>query len=121
MAKKRKKREKEEADKKNWRLKIQTAKSKKDKKKKALSTLEKRKGIRKVEGLNPKKMKIEGEKIRMNQKKKKREKAEAENDETRIRWSSLRELFRKLKGLKRCLRQKKGANAHLVKNNSKWK
>ncbi|MED6111142.1 hypothetical protein PIB30_049788 [Stylosanthes scabra] len=120
MAKKRRKREEEEVDKKNWRLKIQTAKSKKDKKKKALSTLEKRKGIRKTEGSNPKKKKIEGEKIRRNRKKK-REKAETENDEARIRCSSLSELFRKLKGLKRCLRQKKGADAHLVKNNSKWK
>ncbi|MED6106919.1 hypothetical protein PIB30_009220 [Stylosanthes scabra] len=55
IAKKRRKREEEEADKKNWQLKIQAAKSKKDKKKKALSTLEKRKGIRKIEGSNPKK------------------------------------------------------------------
>ncbi|MED6208143.1 hypothetical protein PIB30_042407 [Stylosanthes scabra] len=121
MAKKRRKREEEDADKKNWRLKIQTAKSKKDKKKKALSTLEKRKGIRKTEGSNPKKKRKEGEKIRRNRKKKKTDKAEEEKDEARIRCSSLSELFRKFKGLKRCLRQKKGADAHLVKNNSKWK
>ncbi|MED6148313.1 hypothetical protein PIB30_051997 [Stylosanthes scabra] len=44
MAKKRRKRKEEEADKKNRELKSPTAKSKKDKKKKALSTLEKRKG-----------------------------------------------------------------------------
>ncbi|MED6181326.1 hypothetical protein PIB30_018264 [Stylosanthes scabra] len=105
MAKKRRKREEEDADKKNLQLKIQTTKGKKDKKKKALSTLEKR---------------IEGEKSRRNRKKK-RGKAEGENDEARIRCSSLNELFRKLKGLKRYLRQKKGADAHLVKNNSKWK
>ncbi|MED6146274.1 hypothetical protein PIB30_032991 [Stylosanthes scabra] len=120
MAKKRKKREEEETDKKNWRLKIQTTKSKKDKKKKALSILEKRKGIRKTEGSNPKKKRMEGQKSRRNRKKK-RDKAEKENDEARIRCSSLSELFRKLKGLKRCRRQKKGADAHLVKNNSKWK
>ncbi|MED6157577.1 hypothetical protein PIB30_024418 [Stylosanthes scabra] len=121
MAKKRRKRKEEEADKKNQELKSPTAKSKKDKKKKALSTLEKRKGIRKTEGSNPKKNKIEGGKIRRNRKKKKKEKTEEEKDEARIRCSSLSELFRKLKGLKRCLRQKKGADAHLVKNNSKWK
>ncbi|MED6185138.1 hypothetical protein PIB30_054127 [Stylosanthes scabra] len=121
IAKKRRKRKEEEADKKNRELKSPTAKSKKDKKKKALSTLEKRKGIRKTEGSNPKKKKIEGGKIRRNRKKKKREKAKEEKDEARIKCSSLSELFRKLKELKRCLRQKKGADAHLVKNNSKWK
>ncbi|MED6181525.1 hypothetical protein PIB30_020095 [Stylosanthes scabra] len=118
MSKKRRKHKEEETDKKNWRLKIQTAKSKKDKKKKALPTLEKRKGIRKTEGASHKKKKIEGEKSRRSRKKKK---AEEEKDDARIRCSSLSELFRKLKGLKRCLRQKKGAGAHLVKNNSKWK
>ncbi|MED6179412.1 hypothetical protein PIB30_000524 [Stylosanthes scabra] len=120
-AKKRRKRKEEEADEKNQQLKSPTAKSRKDKKKKALSTLEKRKGIRKTEGSNPKRKKTEGGKIRRNQKKKRREKAEEGMDEARIRCSSLSELFRKLKGLKRCLRQKKGADAHLVKNNSKWK
>ncbi|MED6208175.1 hypothetical protein PIB30_042628 [Stylosanthes scabra] len=121
MAKKRMKRKEEEADNKNWQLKIPTAKSKNDKKKKALSTLEKRKGIRKIEGSNPKKKKTEGKKIRGNRKTKKRDKAEEEKDEAWIRCSSLSELFRKLKELKRCLRQEKGADAHLVKNNSKWK
>ncbi|MED6160622.1 hypothetical protein PIB30_053110 [Stylosanthes scabra] len=121
MAKKRRKREEEEADKKNWRLKIQTAKSKKDKKKKALSTLEKWKKDKENRRIKPQKEEDRGEKIRRNRKKKKRDKAEEENDEARIRCSSLSELFRKLKGLKTCLRQKKGTDAHLVKNNSKWK
>ncbi|MED6110915.1 hypothetical protein PIB30_047395 [Stylosanthes scabra] len=70
MAKKRRKRKEKEADKKNQEFKIPTTKSKKDKKKKkkkkALSTLEKRKGIRKTEGSNPKKKKTEGGKIRRN-------------------------------------------------------
>ncbi|MED6172997.1 hypothetical protein PIB30_055240 [Stylosanthes scabra] len=121
IAKKRKKREEEEADKKNWQLKVKTAKSQKEKKKKALSTLEKRKGIRKAERANPKKKKIEGGQIRRNRKKKKRDIADAENEKAHIRYSSLSELFGKLKGLKRLLHQKKGVDAHLVKNNSKWK
>ncbi|MED6181492.1 hypothetical protein PIB30_019746 [Stylosanthes scabra] len=45
----------------------------------------------------------------------------AETDKARIKCSSLSKLFRKLKGLKRLLHQKKRADAHLVRNNSKWK
>ncbi|MED6153670.1 hypothetical protein PIB30_104390, partial [Stylosanthes scabra] len=47
--------------------------------------------------------------------------AEAESEKTTIKCSSFGGLMRKVKALKRILRRAKGADAHLVKNNSKWK
>ncbi|MED6170698.1 hypothetical protein PIB30_033464 [Stylosanthes scabra] len=65
--------------------------------------------------------KLEGRKKKKSRKKKRKGKAEAETDKARIKCSSLSKLFGKLKGLKRLLHQKKEANNHLVRNNSKWK
>ncbi|MED6194015.1 hypothetical protein PIB30_024461 [Stylosanthes scabra] len=97
----------------------------KEKKKKTLSTMEKRKWISMVEepdfGKKGNKKKLEGRKKKKSRKKKRKGEAEAETDKARIKCSSLSKLFGKLKGLKRLLPQKKGADAHLVKNNSKWK
>ncbi|MED6219279.1 hypothetical protein PIB30_034294 [Stylosanthes scabra] len=93
-ARKRKKREREEADKKGWLIKTKATKGRKEKKKRALSTLEKRKGIKGVERSRFKKN---------SQKRKKKDKAEVESEKAHIRCSSLSKLFRKLKGLKRLL------------------
>ncbi|MED6188609.1 hypothetical protein PIB30_087511 [Stylosanthes scabra] len=111
-ARKRKKHEKEKADKKSWLIKTKTTKGRKEKKKKALSILEKRKGIKGADMSHFKKN---------SRRRKKKDKAEAENEKAHIRCSSLSKLFGKLRGLKRLLHQKKGADTHLVKNNSKWK
>ncbi|MED6213006.1 hypothetical protein PIB30_089097 [Stylosanthes scabra] len=107
-------------------VKAQPSKGKKEKKKKALSTIEKRKGITAIEKPSFKKgksnrKKLEAGKKKKSQKKKKKNKIEAESDKATIKCPSISRLFEKLKGLKRILHQDKGANAHLVKNNSKWK
>ncbi|MED6146687.1 hypothetical protein PIB30_036842 [Stylosanthes scabra] len=47
--------------------------------------------------------------------------AEAESKKTTVKCSSFSELMGKVKVLKRILHRAKGADAHLVKNNSKWK
>ncbi|MED6198356.1 hypothetical protein PIB30_065586 [Stylosanthes scabra] len=47
--------------------------------------------------------------------------SEAESEKTTIKCSSFSRLMRKVKSLKRIIHRAKGADAHLVKNNSKWK
>ncbi|MED6146369.1 hypothetical protein PIB30_033877 [Stylosanthes scabra] len=86
-ARKRKKREKEEADEKGWLIKTKTTKGRKEKKKKVLSTLEKRKGIKGTDRSYFKKK---------SQKRKKKDKAEVENEKAQIRCSRLSKLFSKL-------------------------
>ncbi|MED6154717.1 hypothetical protein PIB30_115420, partial [Stylosanthes scabra] len=70
-------------------------------------------------GSDPKKKKKK--RNRSGTEKKEEEKlAEAKSEKTTIKFSSLSGLMGKVKALKRILHRAKGADAHLVKNNSKW-